>query len=575
MYFRKYPLLVLFFILPFFALAQNGYTLKLHTLQSNGQSETEINQFTDTIQRAAFINQKLQNYFTQGYVYAAIIQVNDSATIKTATIQLQEKYYWNSLQLSASAVQMLTSFEPQIQTLITQAIDPSKIEILFDKILTYTENNGYPMASLQFDDIKINHQRVDATINLITGKLIKIDSITVSDPTVISPVYLGAYIGIKNGSYYNQRKINLISERVNQLDFLSLKYNPIIVQGDGKLKLVVSPERKNQNQADGLVGLIPSANVKANFVGQFHLNFKNVFKRGELIDFNFKGQPNNTRDLNLKFNYDYLLGSFISTELLFAIRRQDTSFVTVTQNYAFPYYFSAKNYLKFFYSHQQTSLISTKSFANLTTLPIFADVINQQYGIGFKYLHYINEFFPKKGYHITASIAFGNRMIIRNSQVQQNLYDSINLQSIQFNANLTTALYLPLAKRSVLYWGTQLQHISATNLFQNELIRYGGLQSLRGFNEESLYAATFSLFSFEYRFLLDSKTFMHLFFDQAFAKNPMATITKNTQPFGFGLGLNIASKTGVFSITYALGKTNSDPINYSNGKIHFGVINYF
>ena len=561
--------------MPLFAIAQNGYTLRLHTLQSNGQSIIETNQFPDTIQRAAFINQKLQYYFAQGYVYAAIIQVNDSATFKTASIQLQEKYYWNSLQLSKQAAQFLTSFEPQIQALATQAIDPLKIELLFDKILTYTENNGYPLASLQFDSIKISNQSIDATINLITGNLIKIDSVTVSDPTVISPVFLAAYIGLKNGSFYNQRKINLISERINQLDFLTLKYNPIIVQGEDKIKLVISPERRNQNQADGLVGLIPSANGKANFIGQFHLNLKNVFKRGELIDFNFKGQPNNTRDLNLKFNYDYLLGSFISTELLFSIRRQDTSFVTVTQNYAFPYYFSAKNYLKFFYSNQQTSLISTKSFTNINTLPIFADVNNQQYGIGFKYLHYINEFYPKKGYHITASIAFGNRTIIRNSQVQQNLYDSINLQSIQFNANLAAALYLPLAKRSVLYWGTQFQHIAATNLFQNELIRYGGLQSLRGFNEESLYAATFALFNFEYRFLLDSKTFMHLFFDQAIAKNPMATQTKITQPFGFGLGLNIASKTGVFSVTYALGKTNSAPINYSNGKIHFGVINYF
>jgi hypothetical protein len=561
--------------MPLFAIAQNGYTLRLHILQSNGQSIIETNQFPDTIQRAAFINQKLQYYFAQGYVYAAIIQVNDSATIKTASIQLQEKYYWNSLQLSKQAVQFLTSFEPQIQALAAQAIDPLKIELLFDKILTYTENNGYPLASLQFDSIKINDQRIDATINLITGNLIKIDSVTVSDPTVISPVFLAAYIGLKNGSFYNQRKINLISERINQLDFLTLKYNPIIVQGEDKIKLVISPERRNQNQADGLIGLIPSANGKANFIGQFHLNLKNVFKRGELIDFNFKGQPNNTRDLNLKFNYDYLLGSFISTELLFSIRRQDTSFVTVTQNYAFPYYFSAKNYLKFFYSNQQTSLISTKSFTNINTLPIFADVNNQQYGIGFKYLHYINEFYPKKGYHITASIAFGNRTIIRNSQVQQNLYDSINLQSIQFNANLAAALYLPLAKRSVLYWGTQFQHIAATNLFQNELIRYGGLQSLRGFNEESLFAATFALFNFEYRFLLDSKTFMHLFFDQAIAKNPMATQTKITQPFGFGLGLNIASKTGVFSVTYALGKTNSAPINYSNGKIHFGIINYF
>ena len=77
--------------MPFFVLAQNGYTLRLHTLQSNGQSITEINQFTDTIQRAAFINQKLQYYFTQGYVYAAIIPVNDSTKIKTASIQLQEK----------------------------------------------------------------------------------------------------------------------------------------------------------------------------------------------------------------------------------------------------------------------------------------------------------------------------------------------------------------------------------------------------------------------------------------------------------------------------------------------------
>ena len=137
-----------------------------------------------------------------------------------------------------------------------------------------------------------------------------------------------------------------------------------------------------------------------------------------------------------------------------------------------------RGHLKFFYSNQQTSLISTKSFTNINTLPIFADVNNQQYGIGFKYLHYINEFYPKKGYHITASIAFGNRTIIRNSQVQQNLYDSINLQSIQFNANLTTALYLPLAKRSVLYLGTQLQHIAATNLFQNEFPDINQLYSI-------------------------------------------------------------------------------------------------
>ena len=50
--------------------------------------------------------------------------------------------------------------------------------------------------------------------NITKQELIKIDSVTVSDPTVISPVFLAAYIGLKNGSFYNQRKINLINKSI-------------------------------------------------------------------------------------------------------------------------------------------------------------------------------------------------------------------------------------------------------------------------------------------------------------------------------------------------------------------------
>jgi hypothetical protein len=44
---------------------------------------------------------------------------------------------------------------------------------------------------------------------------------------------------------------------------------------------------------------------------------------------------------------------------------------------------------------------------------------------------------------------------------------------------------------------------------------------------------------------------------------------------GFGAGLTFETKAGIFGLSYAVGKQNSNPLDFRSSKIHFGYVNIF
>jgi hemolysin activation/secretion protein len=118
-------------------------------------------------------------------------------------------------------------------------------------------------------------------------------------------------------------------------------------------------------------------------------------------------------------------------------------------------------------------------------------------------------------------------------------------------------------------------YMRSENLFESEAFRIGGLKTLRGFDEESIYATMFGIGTIEYRFLLDQNSYLFAFFDGAYYENRATNKRVTDRPFGFGLGISFFTKIGVFSLNYALGKQFQNPIDFRAGKIHFGVVSYF
>ena len=169
----------------------------------------------------------------------------------------------------------------------------------------------------------------------------------------------------------------------------------------------------------------------------------------------------------------------------------------------------------------------------------------------------------------------GTKNIRKNPKLDSSVYTKLILHSTQYNADFEGSFFIPFAKRSTFKIGNQSGFLYGQSIFQNELFRIGGLKTLRGFNEESIYASAFSIFTLEYRFILEQNSYLYLFGDGAWYENSNVNQYTHDTPYGFGAGISFETKAGIFSINYALGKQFNNPIELRNGKIHFGIVNYF
>ena len=151
------------------------------------------------------------------------------------------------------------------------------------------------------------------------------------------------------------------------------------------------------------------------------------------------------------------------------------------------------------------------------------------------------------------------------------------MKTAQYNAELEAEIFVPIKNRSTVKIGTKSVYLQNTTLFQNELFRIGGLKTFRGFDEESIFASAYYIFTLEYRYLLEENSYLYLFSDGAYYENQSISFTgdRYDTPYGFGAGISFETKAGIFSISYALGKQFDNPIDLRGGKVHFGVVNYF
>jgi outer membrane translocation and assembly module TamA len=98
---------------------------------------------------------------------------------------------------------------------------------------------------------------------------------------------------------------------------------------------------------------------------------------------------------------------------------------------------------------------------------------------------------------------------------------------------------------------------------------------LRGFDEESILASVYTTGSLEYRYLVGLNSFLFSFVDGGWAKNDVPGYSINNVYLGIGVGLAFETKAGIFNMSYAVGKQNSDPFQFRQAKIHLGYVNFF
>lgn len=464
------------------------------------------------------------------------------------------------------------------KSLSHKAFNFEQFTTAIEKILLHYENNGYPFATVKLDSVEINGEEIEAVFDVQKNNFFKIDSIKIIGTNQASSRFINRYLGIKEGMPYNELLLNSISQKLRQLPFITEKEAQRVQLTDRKNKLLMFLDKKDASQFDGIIGLLPDAITKKTVItGDIKLKLVNgVLKSGETFDLQWRRLKSQTQDFNGRIIYPYLLGTPLGIDYNLKIYRLDTTFIDINNNIGLHYYFSGLNHFKIYYKQRNSNLISTSGYEFITTLPDYADINTKAYGIGAFIEKLDYRFNPRKGVAFQFNFQAGTRSIDQNPEVNRVAYQNLTLKSSQFQGDIQLAGYLPLSGNHVLKIAVQSAGIFGNStIFKNELFRIGGLKTLRGFDEESIFASAFVIPTLEYRFVFAQNSNILLFAEGAWYENNSNKKYISDAPISAGAGVNFETKAGILSINYALGSQFKNGFDLRNGKIHIGLTALF
>jgi hypothetical protein len=457
------------------------------------------------------------------------------------------------------------------------------------KTLNFYEQNGYPFATIITDSAIISGDSLKLFLTISKGKLFVFDTPGYSGTANVKTGFLQRFLSIKPGLPYNEQLLNQANARLSELPYLQTSGTPVVYFYGNKAKPYFFLNNRNANVFNAIIGLAPNSalNNKLVFTGEANLQLQNLLGTGKYFGFNFRSFLNGSQDLDLNFVWPYFMGSNIGLDYQFKLLRFDTLFVDLTNQIGVQYLLGGINHIKLFYEQQNVFTITTDTFLvrQSQQLPAYNDAISRLYGMSVKLskLNYAPN--PSKGFTLVSNAAVGTRSIVKNNLISTmrfnnnnqefGLYDRLQLNTLQFKASVQASLFLNIYKNWVWHQQVNAALTQAPVLFINDMYRIGGLKTLRGFDEQAIFASTYAIYNTELRYLAATNTNMMLFYNIAKAEN--ANIRKDNfiTYHGLGAGLNLQAASGVFSIYYALGFLGGQTINFNQAKIHFGYINYF
>jgi len=576
------------------SLGAQAYRLSLHGIDVADdkivQAIKPAQSYTNQAEALAFLQQVVPSLQANGYLAASIDSISPGDNQYDCYLYLGQQYKWANISFKAlpPAVVVATAINPAQWE--GRPLDPTGISRLSEKILVWCENNGYPFARVRLDSLDVlENGGVSGYVVLDKGAQRIMDSVVINGEVRISKKYILRYIDIQEGQPYNEQKLRTVSNRLRELPFLQEEKPWSVYFRATDTKLYLNLKERPANQLNAIIGLQPNSQQTGKFLltvdGQAAL--QNVLGYGESLSLTVQKLQYRSTMIKADVVWPYLFNTPVGAEAHFDLYNKDTTFRRTTFQLGGRYQFSATDYLRLFYENRSNGVITIDLPTVLAQKKLPDNIDATAHGAGAELIvnrtdYRIN---PRKGWQVRL---MGNALVrkIRRSDGvlglndgsgfdYARLYDSLEENSYQYRLNGDIAWYLPVGKKATFKAAYAGGWISGKTLFMNELYQLGGFKLLRGFDEESLFANQYHVTTLEFRLLLSPTSNVYVFSDNGWLESRFNERNTSAMYNGFGVGTSLQTKNGMFTIAYALGRSDQISLNVRQSKVHFGYVAFF
>ena len=431
----------------------------------------------------------------------------------------------------------------------------SALENTLDQLSIALSNESYTFATLQLQNIQPEDEiKIKANLVLDKGAKRTLQNIKVLGYDKFPNSYIKYFLQIKTQKPFQLKHIQSQMKLLNQLPFAQQKRPAEVLFTKDSTTVYLYLEKIKSNRFDGFLGFGSDETTgKIEFDGYLDLKLINNLNFGESLNLNYKSDEIDQKTLDIALQLPYLFGTPLGSNLNLNIFKKDSTFTTSQQAIKLFYQLNQNQQLGLGVRMQQSNAITNTSDA------FVEDFDSQFYEINYNYSKHqqTDLLFPVQR-QLEVSVAFGKRTAA--SELKQR---HIRLKGFQiFNLNQKNSIFLKV----------HLEELQSDQYLLNELLRFGGITSVRGFRENSLFATRLGVLCSEYRYRLSPGIFVHSVMDTGYFQNAN---NMDYQIFGVGFGFGLRSNGGLLRLTYANGKTKNTPFDLSESKVHLSFTSTF
>ncbi len=430
-------------------------------------------------------------------------------------------------------------------------IRPNKLKEVLEKFVELDTRNGRPLSNYSISNFEISQDtaRAKLSINNISSR--RITEILIKGYEQFPRSYLRYFANFKEDQLFNEKELTRSLKKLSQIPFITTTKEPEVLFKNDSTSIYLYIEKRNANQFEGFLGFASKEdNTGLRLNGNLNLKLNNTLNYGESLNIHFQGNGDSQQQLKASIRMPYILKSALSFTPSLRLFRQDSSFSTSQTSLKLDYTKSTNLLLNTSANFIKSSQLQTSN--NLNKIENFSKTV---ISTGLEYQN-ITEFDPLfLTNYINLSIGFASRKTASSESTLNQLL--INTES-SYSINLSN-------KHSI-YLKNNTSYLSPKNLYLNELSLFGGMQTIRGYKENSIYASFFSSIQTEYQFKPVNSIILNTVFDAAYYENP---VNDNSDLiYGIGIGGSVFTKAGWLSINIATPFSINDKGKFSNPVLH-------
>lgn len=533
--------------------------------------------FLDSVKSRLAVNFSDRGYFHSSFERTSLERLSDSASV-VLKIEIDENdpTFINQINFRNLSAADSSAVLPYFDFLRGNVFNIYDVESAVNSALKYYSDNGNPFVKITvgslrfFGDSAGDKHYVDVNLSLEKGRKSTIDEIVIRGNTRTKDDVILRELRLGKGEEFSEQTLDDIPYRLNRLGFFDPVSPPeYYINSRGKGVLAINVKEKQTNNFDGIIGYVPGTNPGESgyFTGLANISLRNLFGTGRAAAIRWQKLDRSSQELELKYMEPWVLGFPVNITAGLFQRKQDSTYVQRNLNFALEYLATETISASF--------TLATESVIPSDTDTLSLTVYNSSSlstGINLKIDTRDDPYSPTTGLLFINSYTFSRKTINGPAKfIAPGQATDINLQKFSLELKL---FYEPFTKQ-VIFLGLNGRELRGTLFEQSDLFRLGGTNTLRGYREDQFLGSRVLWSNLEYRFLLTRRSFAFLFLDNGYflrKADPSRNIPK-TEGFktGYGFGINLETGIGVIGVSFGLAKGDS----FTDGKIHFGIVNQF